>query len=395
MRVSIIPASLSAILVALAFSFTVIPATAQQTPSEQKCTNALNKNGSKVSKDMSKQAESCLKNFGKGKPLSPDVSVDTLEECVLDDPKDKIQKRKDRTESAFDQFCDPLPGFGATDPNTVNGAAMAKELNILRDIFGSDLDLVAIAESDPSFTDPGDARDASKCQRKVLKAVFKCQQAKMKEFLKCKKAGLKDLSIFDASGLEACYEGADPINISKKCTSPNGGIFKAVFKKCDKVDQRAFLSELFPGCVTDDSFGLAACLDRIVECRFCQYANAADGINRDCDLFDDRAANGSCPVTSLCGPCISNAECSEGTVCNAADICLPWCQCPPCDVCAGFCVPAPNCGETFPQCDGQCPSGTAPFCVQQSITGDCLCDGCVCQSSGLSCDTGCGDCICV
>ncbi|MEE8142497.1 MAG: hypothetical protein V3T77_05310, partial [Planctomycetota bacterium] len=272
----------------------MIPATAQQTPSEQKCTNALNKNGSKVSKDMSKQAESCLKNFGKGKPLSPDVSVDTLEECVLDDPKDKIQKRKDRTESAFDQFCDPLPGFGATDPNTVNDAAMAKELNILRDIFGSDLDLVAIAESDPSFTDPGDARDASKCQRKVLKAVFKCQQAKMKEFLKCKKAGLKDLSIFDASGLEACYEGADPINISKKCTSPNGGIFKAVFKKCDKVDQRAFLSELFPGCVTDDSFGLAACLDRIVECRFCQYANAADGLNRDCDLFDDGQANGSC-----------------------------------------------------------------------------------------------------
>lgn len=62
-----------------------------------------------------------------------------------------------------------------------------------------------------------------------------------------------------------------------------------------------------------------------------------------------------------------------------------------------ICTPAIKvaCDQTFPRCNGQCPSGRFPFCVQQSSSGDCLCDACVCQTSGLSCDTGCADCTCI
>ena len=39
---------------------------------------------------------------------------------------------------------------------------------------------------------------------------------------------------------------------------------------------------------------IAACIDQKIECEVCQALNALDGLNRDCDSFDDGLANGSC-----------------------------------------------------------------------------------------------------
>jgi hypothetical protein len=50
----------------------------------------------------------------------------------------------------------------------------------------------------------------------------------------------------------------------------------------------------FPGCATNDSEVLAACVDEIVECRVCRALNQADDLAVDCDLFDDGEANTSC-----------------------------------------------------------------------------------------------------
>ena len=61
-------------------------------------------------------------------------------------------------------------------------------------------------------------------------------------------------------------------------------------RRCAETD----LPEAFPGCDTNDPGELAACLDRLVECRFCGAVNVVDGLDRDCDLFDDAMANGSC-----------------------------------------------------------------------------------------------------
>jgi hypothetical protein len=52
----------------------------------------------------------------------------------------------------------------------------------------------------------------------------------------------------------------------------------------------------FPGdCSGSGSAAaLGTCIERLVECDVCEAINDADGTNRDCDLFDDGVANGSC-----------------------------------------------------------------------------------------------------
>ena len=35
-------------------------------------------------------------------------------------------------------------------------------------------------------------------------------------------------------------------------------------------------------------------VDFMVECEVCRFLNDIDGTNRNCDLFDDGVANGSC-----------------------------------------------------------------------------------------------------
>ncbi len=70
--------------------------------------------------------------------------------------------------------------------------------------------------------------------------------------------------------------------ISKKC----GGDFD-LGKKCSLGN----VDDLIPGCAPGVN---AACIDQKIECRVCLALNALDGLNRDCDLFDDGGANGSC-----------------------------------------------------------------------------------------------------
>ncbi len=269
---------------------------AAQTLDHQKCTNAMNLDWAKASKQVSKQAEGCLRNFAKGKALNKDdASIDTLEECLADDPKGRIAKKNEKTQADFDKRCaGDVPEYGVTDPNTINSAASDKEIALVDDLFGADLDGSLIQHGDGSFSSAKEARNAATCQQKVLKAAFKCQATKQNEFKKCKKLGLKDESISDVSGIKACYEGADPAKIAKQCTDPGAGIAKAVQKKCVDKNLEAPLADLFPACGTNDPDVLAACVDRAVECRFCLSANQADGASRDCDLFDDAQSNQSC-----------------------------------------------------------------------------------------------------
>ena len=78
----------------------------------------------------------------------------------------------------------------------------------------------------------------------------------------------------------------DPSNkLARKCL---GGIQKAIDKSCLGLDTAA----LFPGC---DGPVNVACVDAFVECEVCEALNEIDVLSRDCDLFDDGVANGSCP----------------------------------------------------------------------------------------------------
>ena len=127
-----------------------------------------------------------------------------------------------------------------------------------------------------------------------------CHSAKLKAFNKCKKNGLKGkdgapiLSFVELR--DRCLgEGANGI------PDPKGKIDKAcdtkmnakLAKKCSGLDYATILPGECEGETTTS--GLATCIDRLVECETCLALNAVDGMDRDCDLFDDGIANASCP----------------------------------------------------------------------------------------------------
>jgi hypothetical protein len=129
----------------------------------------------------------------------------------------------------------------------------------------------------------------AKCQVAVAKAMRKCQDTKLKLFNKCKKAGLKEESITRADELEVCMGLESKGKIAKACDTKLGD---TISKKCPgSVD----LPLALPGCNTGDPGVLKSCIAVRADCALCQVLNEADGLARDCDLFDDILENESCP----------------------------------------------------------------------------------------------------
>jgi cysteine-rich repeat protein len=257
----------------------------EQNRDQQKCINELNKNFAKVAKVQGKDISTCIKDGSKGK-----LVVQSIEACTTADNRDKVDDATDKTLSKERIRCrfPNFPDFGYTSGTNVNQVAIEKELALMHEVFGSDLDAAIIAEADD--------RDASRCQLAALKATQKCQDAKLKAFNKCKKNGLKgkqappgaDLPFDDRSDLELCM-GYDPKRkIPKFC---NTKLAEKINDDCVGVDT-VFA---FPPCNTGDRGQLRTCLDELVKCQVCLGVNAADDLVRDCDEFDDGAVNGSCP----------------------------------------------------------------------------------------------------
>ncbi len=248
-----------------------------QDKDQQKCINALNKNFAKVAKTQGKDNCSCIKDFAKAKLTG------TIESCLTSDLKGKVAKAKSKTESDESKNCAASrPDFGATSSSVVNAAAVQKELDLIHDIFGSDLDTAI-------FTEEAD-KDLSKCQQQAAKQVKKCQDTKLKEFNKCKKSGLKDESIRSPAELAVCM-GEDPKGkITKACETKLSDTLSKKFGS-------AVIATAFPGECSDSASlaDLGDCLDRPVECRVCLGLNAAAALNRDCDDFDHGLTNGTCP----------------------------------------------------------------------------------------------------
>ena len=248
-----------------------------ETKAQQGCINELNKGMEKVSKAQAKDIAKCIKDGAMGK--LPEGQ--TIEDCILADTKGKTAKARQKMAAKADAGCTPPPpDFGPTDPNTVGEAAVSKELDMIHDIFGSDLDQ-AIADFSTNKT-------AAKCQVDITKAVQKCQSARLKEFSKCKKSGLKDDSIQSPLLLEGCM-GEDPKGkITKSC---NAKLADTIGKKCTGLIPDDPNQPIFAGCLDED---LETCLNRIVRCRVCRGLNQADKLARHCDEFDEGVVNSSC-----------------------------------------------------------------------------------------------------
>jgi hypothetical protein len=251
--------------------------TITQTKGQQKCINALNSSLAKVAGAHAKAFSKCVKDFAK--------TGSSAEACLMA-PNSSVEKAEQKTfKQEMSRCADSAPDFGATDAETVNAAAMQLEIDVIREIFGADLDAALV-------TSAAD-KDAAKCQGVVVKSVNGCQKSMLKEFNKCKKTGLKNAMIRKGADLEGCL-GADPKGaVAKACDPVSGKLATRVLpKSC--VSRGVNLSSAFPGCGTDDPEDLAICVDQAVECRVCVALNLADDLALDCDLLDDGVENSSC-----------------------------------------------------------------------------------------------------
>jgi hypothetical protein len=250
---------------------------------KQHCINTLNKDFQKVASKQGKEILTCIKNGSKDR-----LGAQTIEQCLTADNKGKVGKAIGKTVADWGKKCTEPPDFGPTDPNTVNAAAVQKEIDLVHAIFGTPLDSVIVDHKDPNrpFT--------SKCQQKVASKVKKCQDTKLKMFNACKKDGLKGKTppgpITSAADIETCIF-LDPEG--KVATACIDKVMAQVQSQC--VNKDVDLTLAFPEIGLSDPNGLVEELGRNVNCRSCLALNIADALIRNCDAADDGAVNGSCP----------------------------------------------------------------------------------------------------
>jgi hypothetical protein len=280
------------VLVAMTMLFQGEVGAQVQTSAQQLCINTMNKNLLKVASKQGKENDSCLKNGAKKGGL--------IEDCLTADGKGKVGKAMQKTVADFGRKCvgtdqtgaSVFPDFGVSDPNSINDAAMQKELDLIHAIFGTDLDAAIIGKKDPG------GKFAGKCQQKVASTVKKCQDTKLKEFAKCKKNALRDpdAPADDATDLEACIFVDPSGQVTRACVDKVSQQVETqcALKAVDLATAFPGIGLRFPGIDLSDPNELVDALDQTVECLACLAVNAADNLSRDCDEVDDGVLNASC-----------------------------------------------------------------------------------------------------
>jgi len=371
--------------VVAALALTAGYVTAQQLPSQKNCINRMNKAGSKVAKAQGKSVAACLKDAGRGNlPPGQDAQA-----CLTADAKGRVAKAKSITDATELSYCGALPpGFGYAGAAAVNDAAIEEVLALTADVYGVDLS--------GSVIDASTDKAGATCQSKVQKALDRIMHTKVKEFLKCKKDGLKSDSIVSAATLTDCFD--------RIIDDPKQKVSKTVTRLADTIATACSgvaAATAFPGACAGAG-DVTSCIDALVECRTCRMLDQMDAVERDCDLFDDGAANASCvtpldtttTTTTTLPPVCGNGNVESGEACddgNTADgdCCSATCTyeaaSSPCDdgnVCtddqcdgAGACLPV---ADNVVSCDD------GVFC-----NGVDTCDAGACSvHAGLSCDDG-------
>jgi cysteine-rich repeat protein len=351
-----------------------------QTPDQRKCIVELNKRLRNVAKSQGKENSRCVKDGGwrNTRMLGPSG---TIEGCLTADQNFRVAAAKRKTIERGAVRCEPpLPEFAASDPNTLNEAAVEHELGLIHDIFNDDLDGRLVRRD---LTDPESPSSVTaQCQSELAKKVQKCLETQLKEFRRCKELGLNhrtkpgqlypgaDTPFNDAGDVQGCMGFDRKFKIGRHCGTKLAGNVQAW---CGSVD----LGLAFPGACFD-AVDLATCLGRLAECRFCLMVNQADALTQDCDLFDDDAANDSCPpALPSCGDGVVQTligeECEDGNT-QSDDGCSELCRN---EVC-GDGIVQPTLGE-------QCDDGNA-------LDGACCSSSCQIESAGTVCRWPAGQC---
>jgi hypothetical protein len=246
---------------------------------DDRCVNTVNKWAAKVAKAQAGDTAKCIKDGGRGDPIP-------IELCLTSDLKGKVGKTADKLNQEVRADCaegpPAIPPIDTSDPNALSQIMIDKELALIHAIFGTDLDQVVFTKDDD--------KDGWKCQSAIARAVGKCEDAKLASYNSCKKDQLKAGAADAATLQDACLgTGANRIpdtkgKISKKCGNGLGG---TIGKNCGTTNNDA----LFAPCAGRD---LGACIDQKIDCEVCKALNALDGLDRNCDQFDDGVMNDSC-----------------------------------------------------------------------------------------------------
>lgn len=336
-----------------------------QDKDQQGCINTVNKDIAKVAATQGKENSGCVKTGTKGAVAA---------NCPTADAKGKVAKTTSKTTADETKKCTVAPNFAYTSGANANGAAKGSELDYLADIFGG-TDLSGVISTDKLI---------GGCQSTVIKDAEKITATKWKEFIGCKKDALKN-GAAAAAGIELCVTpGGIAADAKGKIGKTVSKLGADITKKCTGVT----VATAFPGACSGSSLAnLNTCIDQRAECRVCLAINDADGLNVNCDLFDNGAADGSCVVL---GPPIGTHKCTlAGT--SAIDIkgALPL---PPLPAAGAIDI---NCGGTNPStgkaacsCSVQAPgfaglniAGLFWACVKPAVSG-------VCPAGEIDCDGG-------
>jgi cysteine-rich repeat protein len=373
--------------------------TAQVASDTPRCVNAINKSMRKVTLAATKQVRSCVLAHAAGT-----LGSQTVAQCVAAGAG--VQKAIQGALIVADNSCDGFPpAFG---PPSISGHA-ARAVQLTQDL------LVALFGATPESVLATNSAVMG-CQTAVLKAAGKCEDLRINSFNKCKKEGLKRGFVTDAVDLQVACLGTGTIQ-----PDPTGGKIdstcvtvpaKKIESSC--TSRGVALAPAFPGCGATTAAGLATCVDERLRCGFCTLLNDVDGLNRDCDLFDDaNDANESCAEPAECG----DADSEPGEACDdggnvSGDGCSPTCEIEPGWTCSGDpSTCSPICGDgvvgggevcddgdlsSSDGCSATCTVETGYDCVGSpsvctAICGDGLLrPGEVCDDGGVAPGDGCG-----
>ncbi len=245
---------------------------------EADCVYTINDRATRVAKAQGKENLLCLSAAAGGS--EPDADA-----CLSADVRSKVAKARAKVVLAEESACTSPPDFGYTGSLVASGAAADERRAFVHDLFGADFSAAVIAKAT-------DAEGAS-CQRGLAKAADKLLAAELETFLSCKKARLASHAVYAPETLEACFDDiTDGVaNADSKLAMSIGKLAAARLKKCAAVD----LAAAFPGaCGAAIGSAFDTCVVASASCRACRYFNVADGLSRDCDLFDNGAADASC-----------------------------------------------------------------------------------------------------
>ena len=249
-----------------------------QSPEQQRCVLAAEKQGTKVASSQSKEARMCFHKAASGTLAALGVSA---QQCVVGDLRGKVAKGRERAAAALARKCSALPDFGLSAPSVVGDAGSTEALAFIAMLFGADVD--AIVNDSMS-------RDDLRCISAMLKSTEKLMAAQRKEFARCVKSTLS-AGAESAAALEPCLE-AMQTDTNPKLIKARIKLEQQFSKKCNEAD----LGRLFPGsCPMDDTSTFLACIEEQSLCASCRTQVAIHESAGDCDQVDNSFSDLSCP----------------------------------------------------------------------------------------------------